>query len=248
MTRKRVSVFNVTGRDEQQQDQKHQRNRKASVAGEQQDDTAATAEHSISHLLHRRPSLASSRSGELDSTDSRVVAVTGEHNMFVYNVAADGDAATISSEVSTAKSRLNKHKLQKADGTEPKLKFQRSKLLLGYNDEIIDIKSSPASLRDGVSNSETHNGHQLYIATNSTQIRCLDADTFDARLFSGHTDTVLSIDLSRDGRWLVSGSKDATVRVWNTMTGKCVAVCVGHTESISAVKIWLQKCQRHQQW
>jgi serine/threonine protein kinase/WD40 repeat protein len=44
----------------------------------------------------------------------------------------------------------------------------------------------------------------------------------DAAPFSGHTDTVRSIAVSRDSKYLVSGSDDSSVRLWNAATGKQV--------------------------
>ena len=39
------------------------------------------------------------------------------------------------------------------------------------------------------------------------------------REFIGHTGDVLSVAVSPDGRWLVSGSSDQTIRLWNVGTG-----------------------------
>ncbi|CED83258.1 WD40-repeat-containing subunit of the 18S rRNA processing complex [Phaffia rhodozyma] len=112
--------------------------------------------------------------------------------------------------------------------------------LIGFNDEIIDslfLSPNPAE-RD------TH----LALATNSSLIRVYSTKTFDARLLAGHSDMVLCLDKSKDGQWLVSGSKDRTARIWawvpspSSATGgndegewRCVAVCEGHAESIGAV-------------
>mgnify|MGYP001825922817 CR=1 FL=1 len=41
---------------------------------------------------------------------------------------------------------------------------------------------------------------------------------------TGHTDKVLSLAFSKDGRYLVSGGRDATVRVWETQFGQKMAV------------------------
>ncbi|HEY3321108.1 MAG TPA: WD40 repeat domain-containing protein [Planctomycetota bacterium] len=49
------------------------------------------------------------------------------------------------------------------------------------------------------------------------------------RTLKGHTDSINGIDLSRDGRRLVSASMDKTARVWDTQTGAEVAVLKGHS-------------------
>ena len=36
---------------------------------------------------------------------------------------------------------------------------------------------------------------------------------------AGHTDEVISVDFSPDGKQLVSGSRDMLVKIWNTETG-----------------------------
>jgi U3 small nucleolar RNA-associated protein 13 len=49
---------------------------------------------------------------------------------------------------------------------------------------------------------------------------------------------VLCLDRSPDGRWLVTGSKDRTARVWvpgGRSGWRCVAVCEGHAEAVGAV-------------
>jgi WD40 repeat protein len=42
------------------------------------------------------------------------------------------------------------------------------------------------------------------------------------RRFTGHTNSVISVSLSADGRLVVSGSYDGTVKLWQTATGKCL--------------------------
>ena len=39
----------------------------------------------------------------------------------------------------------------------------------------------------------------------------------------GHTDCIISVTYSPDGRDIVSGSQDNTIRVWNATTAQCVA-------------------------
>ena len=45
-----------------------------------------------------------------------------------------------------------------------------------------------------------------------------------SQVLEGHTDNVNFLAVSRDGKWLASGSKDGTVRLWDTNTCKEVAV------------------------
>ena len=53
---------------------------------------------------------------------------------------------------------------------------------------------------------------------------------------AGHTDDVTSVAFSADGRRIVSGSADKTVRIWDAATGRPVgAPLEGHTDRVNAV-------------
>jgi WD40 repeat protein len=43
------------------------------------------------------------------------------------------------------------------------------------------------------------------------------------------------VAFSPDGKTLVSGSEDQTVRFWNTNTGQCLTILQGHTHGVRSV-------------
>ncbi|MCP4696951.1 MAG: TIR domain-containing protein [Gammaproteobacteria bacterium] len=60
-----------------------------------------------------------------------------------------------------------------------------------------------------------------------------------ARKLQGHTGWVNSVAVSPDGQWLVSGSKDKTVKLWDLASGECRAALQGHDDKVNAVAITL---------
>ena len=54
--------------------------------------------------------------------------------------------------------------------------------------------------------------------------------------WQGHTDDVYSVAFSPDGKTVVSGSWDNTVRLWDVKTGEAIGEpWQGHTASVSSV-------------
>lgn len=123
-----------------------------------------------------------------------------------------------------------------------------SRQVIGYNDEIIDsifLSPPPSAAAPSSSTSAGARDAAIAFATNSSLIRVYSTSTYDARLLAGHSDMVLCLDKSKDGEWLVSGSKDRTARVWACLptadgadrAWRCIAVCEGHAESVGAVAV-----------
>lgn len=51
----------------------------------------------------------------------------------------------------------------------------------------------------------------------------------------GHTDYVYSVAFSPDGKQIVSGSWDNTVRLWDAATGAVLQILEGHTSYVNSV-------------
>eukprot|EP00730_Choanoeca_flexa_P004447 TRINITY_DN11700_c0_g2_i1.p1 TRINITY_DN11700_c0_g2~~TRINITY_DN11700_c0_g2_i1.p1 ORF type:complete len:771 (+),score=175.89 TRINITY_DN11700_c0_g2_i1:84-2315(+) len=106
--------------------------------------------------------------------------------------------------------------------------LSRSRLVIGHYDDVLDVQFATPD--------RTH----VVVANNSSVVHAVAVDTFDARPLIGHTDIVLTVAVSRDGRFIVTGSKDNSVRVWmfdaaSPNVFRCVAVCSGHANAVSTV-------------
>jgi WD40 repeat protein len=62
-------------------------------------------------------------------------------------------------------------------------------------------------------------------------------DTEPIYTLMGHSHIVSSLSMSADAKFLVSGSQDQTVRVWNLATGELVHTLKGHRDSVNAVAL-----------
>ena len=118
--------------------------------------------------------------------------------------------------------------LHASSDTEPQL--VQTHQLVGYNDEIVDMTLLEQQ-------------KFLAVASNNSQLRIYKLDTHDhdVSLVDGHADMVLSLDASPDSKWLVSGSKDQTARIWARVddgrdSWTCLGICEGHAESVGCVK------------
>jgi WD40 repeat protein len=59
------------------------------------------------------------------------------------------------------------------------------------------------------------------------------------RSLSGHTKDVNSVCVSPDGKYVVSGSDDKTVRVWSLDSGDCLRTLSDHTDWVMSVCVSL---------
>lgn len=54
----------------------------------------------------------------------------------------------------------------------------------------------------------------------------------------GHGDVIIAIRLTKDDKYLATASKDNTIRIWNFDSGTPYGVCIGHTNSMNAIKVF----------
>jgi U3 small nucleolar RNA-associated protein 13 len=100
--------------------------------------------------------------------------------------------------------------------------------IVGYNDEVSAVKYVGSS-SDGVTSDV------VAVATNSPLLKLLRIKDMSCDVLEGHSASILSVDACPTGKYLATGSKDRTVRVWEIASGECVMVCVGHTQPVGAV-------------
>ena len=85
------------------------------------------------------------------------------------------------------------------------------------------------------------------VATNSDVLYMLNSDSLTCiHSLRGHTETILAVASVRirssQLTWLLaSGSKDNSVRVWHSETGRCVAVGEAHMGSVTGVTFFFNK-------
>ena len=78
-------------------------------------------------------------------------------------------------------------------------------------------------------------GRHLAIASTKS-LQLYDAKTYKKLIsFTGHTDSVLAVALSPDGKLLISGGQDETVRLWKTDTGELVRTREEHWGHVNAL-------------
>ncbi|KAL9692624.1 hypothetical protein quinque_005543 [Culex quinquefasciatus] len=105
--------------------------------------------------------------------------------------------------------------------------FECFKQLSGFSDEILDLILFGKKDRF------------LGMATNSNDFKVYDTTTMNCQLVKGHTDIVLS--LSANDKFMLSSSKDNSIRLWQYNAAKfeinCVAIGLKHTNAVGSVSL-----------
>src|SRR5512145_760565 len=54
---------------------------------------------------------------------------------------------------------------------------------------------------------------------------------------AGHTKPINTVAFSPDGRWLASGGKDDTIKIWDTSTGYVLRTLYAHSSNVNAIAV-----------
>jgi len=102
--------------------------------------------------------------------------------------------------------------------------------LMGCNDEVLKVMWLPPPPSE-----EEVEPTKLVAVCNDEVARVIDTSTWSATFLKGHTDVVLTCDLSKNGHWMVTGSKDNLAKIWNLESNKVAATLSGHNGAVTAV-------------
>jgi WD40 repeat protein/serine/threonine protein kinase len=149
-------------------------------------------------------------SGRLDGSEARTAEP--EFRGKVYALACSADSRTLACGGSSGAVRL----------LSPDTLKQTAVLRLPHKGVVLALAFTPK-------------GDQLLSAGADKVMLLHDLGTRKARRLTGHDDAVYAVAISPDGKWIVSGSKDATVRLWEIATGKEVKRYTGHKGAVRGV-------------
>lgn len=109
--------------------------------------------------------------------------------------------------------------------------------IMGHFGEVTDIAILNENLDCALAVST--NGPEVCIFPNASSMSC--------RLLSGHTEAILALAYSPAGDFLVSGSRDHSLRIWKSPQNQTNAsvLCEGHTEAVCCVAIAIIKSPSH---
>jgi len=79
----------------------------------------------------------------------------------------------------------------------------------------------------------------IYCSDNTINIKKYDIMGTLIGTYEGHTDQVNSVVLTKDNKFLISGSSDKTIRIWNTQNGKLEKTLTGHDWKVLTVSVSL---------
>ncbi len=70
---------------------------------------------------------------------------------------------------------------------------------------------------------------------NETVKRLVQNTISNIQTLEGHSDCVVSVAFSPDGKYIISGSDDKTIKIWDAKSGKCLRTLEGHSDWVISV-------------
>lgn len=106
--------------------------------------------------------------------------------------------------------------------------------------ESVDIDDLDSSIVFNRKKYNTSNDkkYDIYIIDDfSFRLRNINTGELSKNVFIGHSDDIICSAFTPDGKYVLTGSRDATIRMWNLETSECVKVFTGHYETIVSIDI-----------
>eukprot|EP00931_Biecheleriopsis_adriatica_P101535 TRINITY_DN76652_c0_g1_i1.p1 TRINITY_DN76652_c0_g1~~TRINITY_DN76652_c0_g1_i1.p1 ORF type:complete len:989 (-),score=254.89 TRINITY_DN76652_c0_g1_i1:89-3055(-) len=122
--------------------------------------------------------------------------------------------------------------------------FEVCSHIMGHNEEIVHVQLIPqltwpeaSETGEGAASTTAPqvSADRFVCIANDEHPRVVSCQGFSASLLRGHTDIVISCDVSPDGKWIATGGKDQSVRVWNAADCRIACVLAGHAGAVSAL-------------
>ncbi|ODQ64283.1 WD40 repeat-like protein [Nadsonia fulvescens var. elongata DSM 6958] len=99
-----------------------------------------------------------------------------------------------------------------------------SAAIAGHGSTILAVQFAP------------HTSSRMVSGAGDHTARIWDCDTqTPVQTLRGHTNWVLCVSWSPDGKMIATGSMDNTIRIWEAKTGKCLGELKGHNKWITAL-------------
>ncbi len=181
-----------------------------------------------------------------DATTAESLATLGGHEFYVSSVAWSPDGTRLASAAShrsgefiiwDAETRQRLTRIQTAAG-DPRIHWSPDSRWLTVAGAIYDANAGNKVSTSNVGDRARWSPDGQWLAAPAGKhvaIRTALGD--EARIsLTGHRDLVRCVDWSPDGKFLVTGGKDNTVKTWDGSTGQEVATLRGHTDQVNDVK------------
>ena len=181
-----------------------------------------------------------------DVTTGELLATLDGHEFFVSSVAWSPDGTRLASAASDSsgefilwdvETRQQLTRIPTAAG-EPRIHWSPDSRLLTAAGAIYDANTGSKVSTSNVGDRARWSPDGQWLAVpdgNVVSIRTRLGD--EARItLKGHSDRVRAVDWSPEGKFLVTGGNDNTVKIWDGSTGREIATLRGHFDAVNDVK------------